>query len=61
VELHEWLMFFHVLGAITWVGAVIVMNAILTKVLRRFLRGAQLHRLGLKEEVSHVHDATASR
>jgi uncharacterized membrane protein len=34
VELHEWLMFFHVLGAIIWVGTVIVMNAILTKASR---------------------------
>jgi uncharacterized membrane protein len=28
VELHEWLMFFHVLGSIVWVGGVIVLYAL---------------------------------
>jgi uncharacterized membrane protein len=31
VELHDWLMFFHILGAIVWVGAVILMNAMMTR------------------------------
>jgi uncharacterized membrane protein len=34
VELHEWLMFFHILAAIIWVGAVILMNAMMTRASR---------------------------
>jgi len=32
VELHDWLMFFHILGAIVWVGAVILTNAMMARV-----------------------------
>ncbi len=32
--LHDWLMFFHILGAIVWVGAVILMNAIMARASR---------------------------
>jgi uncharacterized membrane protein len=34
MELHDWLMFFHILGAIVWVGAVILMNAMLARASR---------------------------
>jgi uncharacterized membrane protein len=34
VELHEWLMFFHVLGSIVWVGGVIVLYALSEKTTR---------------------------
>ncbi len=32
--LHDWLMFFHILGAIVWVGAVVLMNAIMARASR---------------------------
>lgn len=40
MELHEWLKFFHVLAAIIWVGAAIVLNAVITRANRRPDRSA---------------------
>jgi hypothetical protein len=34
VELHEWLLFFHILGSIIWVGGVIVQNAVMARASR---------------------------
>jgi uncharacterized membrane protein len=31
MELHDWLMFLHILGAIVWVGAIILMNAMMAR------------------------------
>jgi uncharacterized membrane protein len=42
VELHDWLMFFHILGAIVWVGAVILTNAMLARASRAPNRAAVL-------------------
>jgi uncharacterized membrane protein len=35
MELHEWLRFVHILGAIIWVGSSIVLNAVVTRANRR--------------------------
>jgi uncharacterized membrane protein len=42
VSLHNWLMFFHILGAIIWVGSVILMNAMMTRASRAPDRAAVL-------------------
>ena len=44
MELHEWLMFLHILAAIVWVGAVILMNAMMARASRAPDRIA-VHRL----------------
>lgn len=31
MQLHDWLMFFHILAAIVWVGAVVLMNAMMAR------------------------------
>ncbi len=51
MELHEWLMFFHILGAIVWVGAVILMNAMMTRASRSPDRTAVLRLAGELEWV----------
>ncbi len=40
--LHDWLMFFHILGAIVWVGAVVLMNAMMARANRALDRTAVL-------------------
>ena len=46
MELHDWLMFFHILGAIVWVGAVILMNAMMARASRAPDRTAVLRLAG---------------
>jgi uncharacterized membrane protein len=42
VKLDDWLVFFHILGAIVWVGAVILMNAMIARASRAPDRAAVL-------------------
>jgi uncharacterized membrane protein len=49
VELHEGLLFFHILGSIIWVGGVIVQNAVMARASRAPDRTA-VHRLAAELE-----------
>lgn len=40
--LHDWLMFFHILGAIVWVGAVILTNVMMGRASRAHDRATVL-------------------
>lgn len=40
MELHEWLSFVHILGAVIWVGGVIVLNAVIARANRKGDPGA---------------------
>ncbi|MBI4261026.1 MAG: DUF2269 family protein [Actinobacteria bacterium] len=51
MELHELLRFIHILGAVIWVGGVIVLNAVVTKASRRADRSAVIR---LNEELDWV-------
>ncbi len=42
MELHDWLKFFHILGAFVWVGAVILTNAMMARASRAPDRAAVL-------------------
>lgn len=49
MELHEGLLFFHILGSIIWVGGVIVQNAVMARASRAPDRTA-VHRLAAELE-----------
>jgi len=49
VELHEWLLFFHVVGSIVWVGAVIFQNAVMVRASRSSDRTTALRLTGEME------------
>jgi uncharacterized membrane protein len=49
VELHEWLLFFHVVGSVVWVGAVIFQNAVMVRASRSPDRTAALRLTGEME------------
>lgn len=50
MELHEWLMFFHILAAIVWVGSVVLMNAMMARTSRSPDRAAAALRLSRELE-----------
>jgi uncharacterized membrane protein len=54
VELHEWLLFFHILGSIIWVGGAIVVNAMTTRANRSPDRAAVFRLTGELEWVGPV-------